>query len=864
MSHSNSSSSNSTSQKAVKGVADYFAILGIGETLTLQSFQKKLAKTNATPQDIELLQQEEECLMMQRFYREIVEIGILTVYSGACVNCPSFMNQQQQQPQVAAAILSKSNRQEMEKEEEDDYQLHEHSLQQQKLNVETDLFLLRRRNFHDTASFPFHLPQEVAGYQMLYQTAAASHPMQHLCQQQNGQDLQMSMSINISLSINTTFDQNMNTTVNGDSHPLASAWNKNDTFDGNLDPIHGLRGSLLEKLPNANATFMSDAQGPNQSILGSTFDSIDQRGSTSMDEVTIESSSSGLLSRFSKPSISKLKNKITSTIQKKTQIPEPTTVSPTIASPGSDVPEVPQMADIPIQQKRYYIGFRKRGPDETHKPGIAECTLVYVKVHKQTILREYNNLGQRMNLLTNHFDPMHHAQKEDDDMSQMTMNTTVSRRERLQKLAVGATGLAGGLAKKVKQQSVEAYRNHMNKSTSFEEEDNCCLDHDVPSEKDEKKEVADKDWFENIPCDRVQLEQLIDLPLGFTEWVIPDMYQTLRLPVPPSPHRRKSLESPFKSPRSNKSSPYKSPRSPGNKISSGDKRMQKTFLFHHKDDLPNPADAGIGVEAFVDGNTFLHPTRKHKSPKSAKKRNPWSPTDSPPRGFNPTSSYLFEENREKENEVTFDREVLMPMVIDSHDFNELKGLDLKDVPYEYIPLVAVRRQRVGVEERFREDPSMVDLAVSFVGAGKKPVMPNDEEDDFELTEEDEDPISSTSEWKACNTQEILLMEEEEEDEDHPISDESRIEEDMTNFGMPSMICKRNLPMGFLDTPFATSVLDRFPKKDYKGVPLPEEELPMFCYPTGCKLYRARYQDAPLPENYGFSVKNERGDSIHGK
>jgi len=39
-------------------------------------------------------------------------------------------------------------------------------------------------------------------------------------------------------------------------------------------------------------------------------------------------------------------------------------------------------------------------------------------------------------------------------------------------------------------------------------------------------------------------------------------------------------------------------------------------------------------------------------------------------------------------------------------------------------------------------------------------------------------------------------------------------------------------------------------------------LPMFCYPTGCKLFRARYQDAPLPEYYGFVVKNERGDIIH--
>lgn len=37
---------------------------------------------------------------------------------------------------------------------------------------------------------------------------------------------------------------------------------------------------------------------------------------------------------------------------------------------------------------------------------------------------------------------------------------------------------------------------------------------------------------------------------------------------------------------------------------------------------------------------------------------------------------------------------------------------------------------------------------------------------------------------------------------------------------------------------------------------------MFCYPTGCRLHRARYCDAPLPQYYGFVVKNERGDSIY--
>jgi len=37
---------------------------------------------------------------------------------------------------------------------------------------------------------------------------------------------------------------------------------------------------------------------------------------------------------------------------------------------------------------------------------------------------------------------------------------------------------------------------------------------------------------------------------------------------------------------------------------------------------------------------------------------------------------------------------------------------------------------------------------------------------------------------------------------------------------------------------------------------------MFCYPTGCRLHRTQYSNAPLPQYYGFVVKNERGDSIY--
>uniref|UniRef100_A0A7S2PH45 UDENN domain-containing protein n=1 Tax=Leptocylindrus danicus TaxID=163516 RepID=A0A7S2PH45_9STRA len=82
------------------------------------------------------------------------------------------------------------------------------------------------------------------------------------------------------------------------------------------------------------------------------------------------------------------------------------------------------------------------------------------------------------------------------------------------------------------------------------------------------------------------------------------------------------------------------------------------------------------------------------------------------------------------------------------------------------------------------------------------------------------------------------------------------------FGMPVILLRRNAPMGFADAPFDAGVQDRFPSKNYDGLPLPEEELPLFCYPTGCRLRRALFRDAPLPSSYGFVLKNERGDSIY--
>lgn len=169
-----------------------------------------------------------------------------------------------------------------------------------------------------------------------------------------------------------------------------------------------------------------------------------------------------------------------------------------------------------------------------------------------------------------------------------------------------------------------------------------------------------------------------------------------------------------------------------------------------------------------------------------------------------------------------------------------------DEEYMYIPILAVRRQRIGDEERYHEDAAIVDLAITF-SDGKGPVMPDETILDFdEMVEEEEGVVSllGKSEW---------------------IPTEMRPQDDRAprpRLGSTALLVKRNIPLGFCDAAFCTRVLDRFPHKNYKGLPLPEEELPMFCYPTGCRLHRARFSDAPLAQYYGFVVKNERGDSIY--
>lgn len=165
--------------------------------------------------------------------------------------------------------------------------------------------------------------------------------------------------------------------------------------------------------------------------------------------------------------------------------------------------------------------------------------------------------------------------------------------------------------------------------------------------------------------------------------------------------------------------------------------------------------------------------------------------------------------------------------------------------FRYIPVLAIRRQRLGDEELYHEDSAVTDLAVSFVnGNDGQPILPIDEDDDDGEHDEDSFRVLGQTKWMSS------------------WKNAGDSYDNTSAFGLPVVLVRRNAPYGFADVAFATRVLGRFPYKNYKGLPLPEEELPMFCYPTGCRLYRARLSEAPVAQYYGFVVKNERGDSIY--
>ena len=1020
---------NNTTGRTTDPVADYFAILGTGETFEWISTQKKLQSRQRAHQsqqqsnqnqndsidesesDINsIIKQEEECQLMERFYREICQIGILAVYSNH--------NGERLAAQLTTSDLSGYGGT-TSSDGNDDDELNASAFnsssmmhhEEEEMEIRTPIIPLARKGNHNHANTHNNnnnhsndgdrnanvnmnmnmnmnmnnpLPKEISGFEIIYETIPVNPP-------NYGQDPDNHnhnhREVDMSLSMNTTFDSKgaltLNQTMTGDGGDIDidELWRKGEIFAADLHPSHGYRKTLQSKLQESDSyqeflkhahvhgngngnrhgmefelekgdeegaennmdirndlslsldasftSFHYGGVGPNASGMSmdndndvpigmglemeinndSPFDTNviadqnDQNGhghghGYSKGDTTVNANA-GTSKTKSKRFLKRMRDNVA--IPKSMQnigINKGLSKMMGVASKAKDVAVNRIPASIPgismsksmrerdksnddlgegdngqggdvqnlnsnggrfnantinLSKTQYYVGYRRRGADEIDKPSISECGIYFVRIHKRTIVVPNS-------------DSMGGADTGTGTGSGTgTLSDSVGQNEKEE-------SLAGGQHRQQKQtphnqknpwwdesnQSRSPQKSHLSPNHANTSDDHHGQDRSSPSN-------------HKMLYDTVRLEHLLPLPMGSEEWewVIPDMYQKVQLPIPPSPSR--SRMSPDRGPKRDF---HEAPSSsPGfvhdNQYVRGN---AGTSLAVNTSTMSEEANLSINLNETRD--EWIHSTRDSMMPHLVSQD--WTSLSSP---VPPSPSHLNSPPN-------------------SHSRNRYDPM-VGGGEYEYVPILAFRRQKVGEEERFKEDPGMVELGLTFSGlnavanssgiksqhqnhqscnnsAHNTTVMPLEEVDEFEEEQQDDDPILGMSSWnvsfgcqKGGEVQDDNI-DAEEADFSHAGVQSACEDGNMTtsigdyrSFGMPRLVCKRNVPLGFLDVPFATRVLDRFPKKDYKGVPLPEEELPMFCYPTGCKLSRARYQDAPLPEHYGFVVKNERGDSIHG-
>lgn len=662
------------------GVADYFAILGVGENLVWKHAQKKSNlhdEATSSPRALSPKNDDEdEAALLERFYREVVEVTILSVTP-----------EEQPRPRIIGQAPSYT--------EEHDTSIRSvkssSSLQQPQQHRVASPALPNSPSHSDATTNVTFTEQpavqtqqiELDGYTVVQRTCPAGR-----CYSQTDAASLGGVMSNDSLMSNST---------------QAEIWTKNETFVANLDPIHGLQQELSSRIPS-----VMDTDGRSTPLKG--------------------------LQRKLGTSLRKLNYMVDDRLGKH--------------SSHEDAG----------RKSRFQLGFRRRGPDETEKPAVADIVVRYVRIHCKTICSN--------------------EEQEETLSSSTTQSTSQSNRAAALKrsLTTGAN-IAARVAEAGKHRILEKYaekQGRVQDAASFETTRTHGADAVI-----------------------VPLEDLVSLPVGFDEWAVPQEYRLLKF--------------------SHSTSPASTPE----QVQGG---QHKTILINHtltrgSDRDGSETSSGMGVEAYME-SVSVH-----------------SPSDGQRKSVEPWESGF-------QSPVGVDPDVYLPKLLPERLSDDVRN----DEDYIHIPILAVRRQRAGDEERYHEDPGVVDVSVTFCDSGGHAVLPDDDDE-----EEDEGGFSVTgkSKWTRSSFSPVVNNERSRPAPALPL-------------GTPLVLVKRNLPIGFADAAFATKVLDRFPLKNYKDLPLPEEELPMFCYPTGCRLYRARYSDAPLPQYYGFVVKNERGDSIHGE
>ena len=602
--------------------------------------------------------------------------------------------------------------------------------------------------------------------------------------------------------------------------PLPSLWKKGHIWDTNLDPANGITGEILKAKQQRDVEY----------------------------KATLEKQTDGGIAGHDKTPLKDLRKRVQSTFQSKTQ--QWLHHQNSFSSSQSKYYDHHQK-----RRQKIYLTYKRRSPDQPNVPAVADLALYYARIHKSTVVSTFSETNP--DPFDRGFDV--HGSNYSSPEPGNPNTTPISSRTHAVAAAASAVGYRASAALLSAGRQAVSSRWSTPNARSLQA---------VSGMKDEAAsmmvgQVSQNHWGEDYSQQQefdergalVTLQSLLPLPdhhgESFEEWVIPESFSCLRFP-----RRKHTLRHPEQHAVGDHQNDYRRPI------------QTTTVLFPESHDHESISTNGNqGVEA-VDRT----PDRIRRGILS-KNKDEWQERFMP-RLVDPSDKDLLA-RAAGDNGDEFGKHgenVIVTGASPSFDdqMNEDYPLDRNE--YIYVPVLAVRRQRIGDEERFSEDPALIDVSVSIFDEKGRAVLPSEEyqfmteeemmEDENGDGEQIGKKLLHKTKWiesrKRGSFNERNLSKEQRRRMQH----QNKEQRDTATLGTMCLIVRHNVPMGFCDAAFSTRVLDRFPYKNYKGLPLPEEELPMFCYPTGCRLRRAKYSDAPLPQYYGFVVKNERGDSIY--
>lgn len=858
--------------KQTGGVADYFTILGVGDDLLWKHTQKQREEQQLMSQQLQQQQedggeaknpsqnedlnepldpnQEDQAALLERFYREIISVTILT-HQERFVHAPPTLNAPSSVAPTSSIILASAPSIDTDVNTVDGanslassrvraaYQGHQQGgiFQSPSSHSEATTVATTILSASDTAGAGLKQattlpPSEIDGFTVVSRTNPPRRNFQANNYFNTAPQQQPSPPNNIhgvGNPLSASFSHGMDTAVLQTSFPWNHASNQPSRYHGPQSGAANTSGNKDAYVFDAN---LHSSGGLRDQVCTTVLQWEESLSDQNNNNPSKSSGASVGGSSTGGASLKGLRRKVESSFLRWNQGQSQESNNKSLRFPHSNIGNHQSST-----RTKFYLGYKRRTPDKDYVPAIADIQLFFVRLPRQTTTTPpSHNLGLVVQSPTAPSPP--------------------------------GSSAAGYLAGRVAAAAGQVLFRSQTGSDAVASHDNA------------KEEASLSSHHQHEDFQRVDLEPLLPLPAGFDEWSIPEAFKVVYVPKPEA------------------SPPLKSsnvPPSPAQKANDklADGLRQKTVLVaspshgqrrhhHHQQNLSPPYHSNRDDENLnqqLPGNSSTY--SEEEEAVEAYVKASFSPPVSPkPQGDEePTLNEIKDTTHvHNSSSTSFVPELFtdIPWEEDQHQHDDAHQphhpFYHTEERWFYLPVLAVRKQKTTDEERYHEDPGVVDVCVSFCDKAGTAVMPQ-EQDDFmddimmDDSEEEFSLLSKTS-WLVAKDGDNSCLGTEDPNgglltgtyKKKPSN--NSITTVKKNLGSPSLLVKRNVPIGFADIAFATRVLDRFPLKNYKGLPLPEEELPMFCYPTGCKLHRAPYSDAPLPEYYGFVVKNERGDSIY--